>query len=139
MNRRMHDDSGLGLIEIVVSMFMIALIAIAFLPFLIHSFQATRANTTLATANQLLDQQFDQLRQLQPANCSAVESFRNRADAALDRVEDTSRRVTLTVTRSFTCPTNATRSGAERMTITIVNSSTGAAVTSASTIVYVTP
>jgi len=139
MNRITQDESGLGLIEIVVAMFMIALIAISFLPFLIHSFQATRANTTLATANQLLDQQFDQLRGLQPANCAAVEAFRNRADTTLDRVVDSARNVTLTVSRSFTCPANPAKSGAERMTITIVNSATGAAVTSASTIVYVTP
>ena len=139
MNSITDDETGVGLIEIVVSMFIIALIAIAFLPFLINSFHATRANTTLATANQLLDQQFDQLRQLQPANCAAIEAFRSRADASLDRVVDTARNVTLTVTRTFTCPTNLAKSGSERMTITVVDSSTGAAVTSASTIVYVAP
>lgn len=139
MNRIIDDESGLGLIEIVVAMFMIALIAIAFLPFLINSFYATRDNTTLATATQLLDQQFDQLRQQQPADCAKLETFRDRADVTLDRVVDNARNITLTVTRTFECPTNIEQTGSETMTITVVSSETGDPVTSASTIVYVAP
>ncbi|MDH6179893.1 Tfp pilus assembly protein PilV [Microbacteriaceae bacterium SG_E_30_P1] len=139
MNHIIDDESGLGLIEIVVSMFLIALIAIAFLPFLINSYGTTRTNTTLATATQLLDQQFDQLRQLSTRNCAGLTTFKNRADTTLDRVVDTERNVTLTVSRTFACPSNAAQTGSEKMTISILDSTSGRVVTSASTIVFVEP
>jgi prepilin-type N-terminal cleavage/methylation domain-containing protein len=70
------DDRGFGLIEIVISMFLLALLAIAFLPLLITSMNVAVTNSTTATASQLVSQQLDQVRGLEPT-CAAVSAFDN--------------------------------------------------------------
>jgi type II secretory pathway pseudopilin PulG len=57
-----ESDAGFGLIEIVISMFLLGLLAIAFLPLLVTSMQATARNSTVATATQLLDQELGLVR-----------------------------------------------------------------------------
>lgn len=69
-----EEEQGIGLIEIVVSMFLIALLAIAFLPLLITSLKSTTTNTSVATANQLVSQQLELVRTV-AANCASVTSF----------------------------------------------------------------
>lgn len=68
------DESGIGLVEIVVSMFLIALLAMAFLPLLIQSLKATTTNTTASIATNLVSQQLEQLRTVEPT-CTAVSAF----------------------------------------------------------------
>ncbi|MFO7691343.1 MAG: type II secretion system protein, partial [Cryobacterium sp.] len=46
-------EQGFGMIEIVVSMFLLALLSIAFLPLLVQSLQVSVQNARLATATQL--------------------------------------------------------------------------------------
>lgn len=53
------DDAGFGLVEIIVSMFLLALLSIAFLPLLITSMRTTVVNSTTATATQLVNQQME--------------------------------------------------------------------------------
>lgn len=53
------DDRGFGIIEIVVSMFLLGLIATAFLPLLIQGLKQSAANATLATATQLANDQIE--------------------------------------------------------------------------------
>jgi type II secretory pathway pseudopilin PulG len=66
------DDEGLGLIEIVVSMFMIALLAVAFLPALITGLKTTASNAVAATATQLANQAIESARADSYANCTAL-------------------------------------------------------------------
>lgn len=51
------NDRGFGLIEIVISMFLLALLAAAFLPILVQGLKQSAANATLATATQLANDQ----------------------------------------------------------------------------------
>jgi prepilin-type N-terminal cleavage/methylation domain-containing protein len=67
-------DSGFGLIEIIVSMFLLALLAAAFLPVLMTALTTSVRNSTIATANQLVGQQLDELRLL-ASNCVDVSAF----------------------------------------------------------------
>jgi type II secretory pathway pseudopilin PulG len=127
----LHDEEGLGLVEIVVSMFMLALLAMAFLPFLIQSLTATKANTTLATATQVVAKQMDDLRLISPATCTSLTAFRDLATA----VQDTTRHVTLSVQRSFTCP--ASLPATATVTIAVLDTSTNATLAKASTVVFV--
>lgn len=46
-------EEGLGLVEVVVAMFLLALVALALLPLLITGMKLAVANTTLAAATQL--------------------------------------------------------------------------------------
>ncbi|WP_150307836.1 type IV pilus modification PilV family protein [Planctomonas psychrotolerans] len=67
-------DAGFGMIEIVVSMFLLGILAIAFLPLLVTSMTTTATNTSFASASQLVGQQLDAARALGPT-CAAVQAF----------------------------------------------------------------
>jgi hypothetical protein len=128
-----HDEEGLGLVEIVVSMFMLALVAIAFLPFLIQSLTLTRSNATLATATQLLDDDLADLRGLSSPNCTALQTFRDVATT----LADSARNVNLRVSRTFTCPTTPPATVA--FTIAVIDNSNSKTIVSATTLVFVSP
>lgn len=70
----LSEESGFGLIEIVISMFLLGLLAIAFLPLLVTSVQTAVRNSTVATATQLLEQQMGLARSA-GNTCSAVRAF----------------------------------------------------------------
>lgn len=72
------DDEGFGLVEIVVSMFLLALLAVAFLPLLIESLRVSVTNSMVATANQILSEQLDAIA-LVPRTCSAFDAFESAA------------------------------------------------------------
>ena len=55
-------DDGFGMLEIVISMFLIGLLAVAFLPFLVQGLTQSAANRTLAAATQLLNTEFENAR-----------------------------------------------------------------------------
>lgn len=67
-----HSDRGLGLLEIVISMFLISLIAIAFVPVLMAGLQASQANSTTATAVRLVAQGIDEVRAAEPSTCAEL-------------------------------------------------------------------
>lgn len=75
------DDSGIGLVEIIISMFLLALLATAFLPILVQGLRTSVRTTTIATASQLAGEQLDKLREL-GATCSQVSVFDDVVQAA---------------------------------------------------------
>lgn len=68
------NDAGFGLVEIVVSMFLLALLAVAFLPLLIESLRVSVTNSKVATANQILSEQLDAIA-LVGRTCAAFDAF----------------------------------------------------------------
>lgn len=68
------DEAGFGLVEIVVSMFLLALLAVAFLPLLIDAMRATVRNATAATATQIVSEQLDAVA-LIPRTCAGLAAF----------------------------------------------------------------
>jgi len=136
---RWHDEDGLGLVEVVIAMFVMALIAIAFLPFLATNYTAIARNSEIASATQLLAKQFDELRTLTsletPATCAALTAFEERVSAA-DVLDVPSRDLHLTVEREFECPTALPRTAAF---VISVHDEDGKRLAEASTIVYVRP
>jgi type II secretory pathway pseudopilin PulG len=130
-NSLLHEDEqGMGLIEIVVSMFLIALLAMAFLPLLVSSLTSTRLNTSVATANQLVSQQLEALRSV-GTNCASVTSFTTTDPAPV--VDD--RGVALTIDRQLigVCPT--TFPGTVKVTVAV--STDGKVLSNATTLVLV--
>lgn len=71
---RDDDDAGFGLVEIIVSMFLLALLAAAFLPVLVQALTTSVRNATIATGSQIVAQQLDELRTLD-ITCTAVSTF----------------------------------------------------------------
>lgn len=77
-----HSEAGFSLIEIVVSMLLLALAAIAFLPLAIQAIKLTATNATLATATQIVAQQLEQVGAA-GTSCSAVKAFVGEVPAAV--------------------------------------------------------
>lgn len=123
------NDSGLGIIEIVVSMFLLALLAMAFLPLLIQGMTASVQSATVATASQLLNQQLDAARAIAP-NCADVQAF---DDPTITSVTDARGTVYQPVRKVLECPTSYP--GAVHVKVTIKESSEVLA--EAVTLVYV--
>lgn len=84
------DDSGFGLIEIVVSMFMLALLAISFLPLLITALKASATNATLATGTQLVNQQLElaAATAISTPNCAAMKVYAAALPGAIGTLTD---------------------------------------------------
>lgn len=122
------SEDGLGLIEIVVSMLMLAILAVAFLPLLVEGLKLSARNTTLATATQLVAEQM-QLAQAAGPTCATV--------AALQGVQTFTdgRGVELQVTTTTgLCEANTRLIP---VSAAVVRLDTVETITSASTIVYV--
>lgn len=52
-------DAGIGLVEIVVAMFLLAILAVSFLPLLVDALRASVRNSSVATANSIMSEQLD--------------------------------------------------------------------------------
>ena len=77
-------ESGFSLVEIIISMVLLALIAVAFLPLLVNAMKASVKNSTMSTASQLAGQQLDVASSIAPY-CDTVSAF---DDAAVPDVTD---------------------------------------------------
>jgi type II secretory pathway pseudopilin PulG len=76
----LSDEVGFGLIEVVISMSLLGLLAISFIPVLLNSWKDTSANTTIATATQIVNEQIEGARAVRSAlattpSCQDVISF----------------------------------------------------------------
>lgn len=76
------SDGGFGLIEIIISMFLLALLAVGFLPLLIDALKVSVRNSTIATATQLVSEQLDSVTLL-PRTCAALAQFETAGPVTL--------------------------------------------------------
>lgn len=53
------SESGFGMIEVMVSLFLLSILSISFIPVLINSIKNTGSNTTIATATQIVNQEIE--------------------------------------------------------------------------------
>lgn len=123
-----HDDSGFGLVEIVVSMLILAALALAFLPLLITGLKTSAASSTLATATQLVNEKM-QLAQSKGPVCADVAAIAGSADLTDPRG------VVLRVTTTAGACTGSPKTVS--VTTSVVRIDSGATVATASTLVYV--
>lgn len=64
------DETGFGVIEVVVSMFLLGMMSVSFVPILLNSWKDTGANTTIATATQIVNEQIEGARAVRSASSS---------------------------------------------------------------------
>lgn len=64
------DEAGFGVIEVVVSMFLLGMMSVSFVPLLLNSWKDTGANTTIATATQIVNEQIEGARAVRSASAS---------------------------------------------------------------------
>ena len=125
---RFRSDDGFGLIEIVISMFLLAVLAMAFLPLLVQSLKQSAANATLVTATQLVNERLE-LVQSAGGTCSSIGAF------AVDSTFDDAQGVTIALSTTVgTCP-DAT--GTVLVTSIATRTDTGVVLIEASTRVFV--
>ena len=71
---KLRDERGFGVVEIVVAMFLIGILAVAFLPILVQSVRVTAVNARLAEATQVVAQQLERVGAA-GSSCSAVKAI----------------------------------------------------------------
>jgi Tfp pilus assembly protein PilV len=52
-------QDGFGVIEVVISLFLLSILSVSFIPLLVNSIKSTGINTTIATATQIVNQQIE--------------------------------------------------------------------------------
>jgi prepilin-type N-terminal cleavage/methylation domain-containing protein len=125
-DREEECESGFGLIEILVSMLLLALIAVAVLPTIVTGLRAAASNATLAAATGLVNQQMEDARS--QSTCGSL--------AAPDFTVPDSRGGALTVSR-IVGPCSAPYPRPVQVTVKVVRDGSGASVSSASTLVFI--
>jgi hypothetical protein len=105
-------DAGLGLIEIVISMFLISLLAIAFIPVMVSAIRASTLNSTVATATRLVSQAVDDARTRGAVDCAAAQLLNTVTDQV--DAQGITLRVTTSVPAVGVCVNGAV------MTVTVV-------------------
>ncbi len=135
-SRPASDETGFTLIEIVVSMFILALLAMALIPLLIQGLKTSAETAAVASATQLVNSQLDLVRS-QPSTCSGVLG----APSPTVGPPSTYRGVPLQLTATpGACPTptpTASVPGTMSYNVTVVRLDTGKTLAQASTLVYV--
>ena len=131
--RRRHltnsdGDRGFGLIEIVVAMFLLAIVSLSVLPLLVQDLKLSAANATLANATQLANQQIEMVRS--QSLCSAIVPASFMV---------TTQGVTLKVSRtiSASCPALGYPITVP-VSVSVMRTDTNATIASASTLVFAT-
>lgn len=122
------SEAGLGLMEIVVSMFMLALLSIALVPLLVTGLKVSAQNSTIATATQLVAERMQLAQAAGPvcANVAALGGSTDVTDARGIRLE-------------VTTITGLCGAGQKTLSVSasVVRLDTMQTISSASTIVYV--
>lgn len=131
------NENGFGIIEVVVSMFLLGIMSVSFVPLLLNSWKDTGANTTIATATQIVNEQIEGARAVRSASsstpsCADVIAY---LQVTLPPVIDP-RGVTLQPEwNSTTCPT--TYPGVVRASVQVSRMGVATPIASAVTLIYV--
>lgn len=129
---RTDADAGIGLIEIVISMFLISLLAIAFVPVIISALRASELNSTSATATRLVSQAIDDARSRGAADCAAAQLL-NATTQELD-----AQGVTITVTTTVPTVANCVAGSAITVTVIAINNADETVLADARTQIFLT-
>lgn len=134
---RNRSEGGFTVIEVMVSMLLLALLSVSFIPLLINSWKGTAMNTTIATATQVVNQQIEGARAVRSSaatapSCQDITQF---LQVTLAPVKDP-RGVTLQPRwDATTCP--ASYPGVVRAQVFVMRSGSTTPVASAVTLIFV--
>ena len=125
---RAHSDAGLTLVEIVVAMFVLAILAISLAPLLIMGMQASVRNATLAAATQFANDRINIADSRSPVCADVV------ATAGTDEMID-ARNVTLRATTTVgSCPAGV---GTVTVSTVVIRTDTNEELATADSLVFV--
>lgn len=131
------SEDGFGVIEVVISMFLISLLSVSFIPLLVNSIKSTGKNTTIATATQIVNQEIEGARAVRSPtsttpSCLDVTNFLNVTVAS---VTDPRGVTLLPKWDTTTCP--ASYPGVVRARVSVTRSGSTGIVAQAVTLIYV--
>jgi prepilin-type N-terminal cleavage/methylation domain-containing protein len=126
------ERGGFTLIEVVVAMFLLAIVATGLIPALVGSLKVSGQNTTIATASQLVGQQIDIARS-GTATCSALMNYKN---AVIPPVVDARGVSYQPIRNSVTCVAGVR--GIAKISVSVTVTGNSHVLASAITYVYIT-
>lgn len=133
LRRAAAADEGIGLIEVVVAMFLLAIIALSLLPILISGLRMAVTNTTIAAATQLANDRIRVALAASP-NCANVTAAVN---GSFDTTDKRGVPLQAQTTVVGVCPAPGTAATLNVSTV-VTRTDTGDELASASTLVLVT-
>ncbi|MCU1523800.1 MAG: hypothetical protein JWO18_694 [Microbacteriaceae bacterium] len=127
-NRSRDGESGIGIIEIVIAMFLLAILALSVLPILAQGLRLSVSNAALASASQLANQQIELVRS--QTSCAAIVPA---------TVNVTAQGVPLRASRTVgsSCPASGYPITVP-VAVSVTRTDTGASLASATTLVFAT-
>lgn len=124
-----RDQEGIGLIEIVISMMLLAILATALIPVLVQGLKQAASNATLATATQLANDELEHVRTW--THCADVVAENNSVTDA--------RGVILTISTTVgSCAVSPENPASVPVTVVVTRQDTGVVVTSTTTYLFIT-
>ncbi len=128
LQRHLAREAGVGLIEIVISMMLLAILAVALVPILVNGLKHASSNATLATATQLANDELERARSW--TTCTDL-------DPVTSTITD-ERNVELTIeTTVGSCTPSAENPVSVPVQVTVTRSDTGSVVTSTTTYIFI--
>lgn len=123
-----RNDEGFGLIEILISVMLLAVLAVALLPILVQGLRQAASNATLATATQLANDELEHARTW--TTCSELVSGSTSTTDA--------RGVDLTIaTVVGACAVSPENPASVPVTVTVTREDTGVVITSTTTYLFI--
>jgi prepilin-type N-terminal cleavage/methylation domain-containing protein len=126
------ERGGFTLLEVIVAMFLLAIVATGLIPALVGTLKLSSQNTTIATASQLVAQQIDIARS-GTATCSALTSYQA---VVIPPVVDARGVSYQPIRNSVTCTAGA--SGIATVNVSVTLTGKSQVLASAVTYVYIT-
>ena len=134
--RPVSDDTGFSLVEIVVSMFILGLLALSLIPLLIQGIKQSAQSAAVASATQLVNSQLDLVRS-QVSTCSGVIGAPSPSVGPPSAYRGVPLQLTTT---AGACPTpvpTTTTPSTMSYSVKVVRLDTGKTLAQASTLIYV--
>lgn len=127
-HRLRHSEDGIGLVEIMISLLLLALLATALVPVLLNGLKQASSNATLATATQLANDELERAR-----------SWVRCSDLDPDTYSTTdARNVELTLTTTVgSCSPSAENPVSVPVTVEVTRMDTNVVVTSTTTNIFI--
>ena len=135
--RPSSDDAGFSLIEIVVSMFILGLLALSLIPLLIQGIKQSAQSAAVASATQLVNSQLDLVRSPVVSTCSGVIGAPSPSVGPPSAYRGVPLQLTTT---AGACPTpvpTTTTPSTMSYSVKVVRLDTGKTLAQASTLIYV--
>jgi Tfp pilus assembly protein PilV len=138
------DDEGIGLVEVVVSMLILAMIAMAFLPILASNLKLSATSASITTASELADASLNKARGL-ASSCASIKALTTDPTDAGNGLKLATKSVVIPYVAGAAAPTKSTASSCPTsfpalvlVATWVTNVSTSKDIASSSTVIRVT-